>query len=115
MELGCGAGLVGIAAVKTCNPSKYVLTDCHETVLETVMENVKINCKGEGKLYIAIFFIVISLNSMLIINRSFVMALDEVHNGLVGVSRFDWTESHQSQHSYEADVILAAGQSLIYI
>lgn len=44
LELGSGAtGFVGMVLVKTCRPKKVYLSDCHEAVIETLIENVNQN------------------------------------------------------------------------
>ncbi|XP_029035157.2 protein-lysine N-methyltransferase EEF2KMT [Osmia bicornis bicornis] len=43
LELGCGVGLTGLCIIKKCFPKQYIFTDCHETVLQMLSENVKLN------------------------------------------------------------------------
>ncbi|KAG5884909.1 hypothetical protein JTB14_034107 [Gonioctena quinquepunctata] len=43
LELGSGIGLAGLVLAKECSPKYTFLTDCHETVLKTLCENVQIN------------------------------------------------------------------------
>lgn len=43
VELGAGAGLVGITCYKMCNPKSVTMTDFHSKVLETLAYNLKIN------------------------------------------------------------------------
>lgn len=43
LELGAGVGLTGITVGFKCQPSRVLLTDCHETVLETLQKNVNLN------------------------------------------------------------------------
>ena len=43
VELGCGLGLTGLIICRTCHPSHYVFTDCHQQVLQTLCENIEIN------------------------------------------------------------------------
>lgn len=46
LELGAGVGLTGITVNLECQPSRVVLTDCHDTVLAVLEKNVGINCNG---------------------------------------------------------------------
>lgn len=44
LEIGSGAtGFVGLVLIKTCTPKKVLLSDCHDSVLETLIENVNLN------------------------------------------------------------------------
>lgn len=44
LELGSGAtGFVGMVLVKACRPEKVYLSDCHDSVIETLIENVSLN------------------------------------------------------------------------
>lgn len=43
LELGAGVGLLGITLKLKCRPAQIYLTDCHETVLETLKNNVALN------------------------------------------------------------------------
>lgn len=43
MELGCGVGLTGISVVSTCSPKQYIFSDCHQSVLQMLCENLKHN------------------------------------------------------------------------
>lgn len=44
LEIGSGAtGFVGLVLIKTCKPKKVFLSDCHDSVLETLIENVNLN------------------------------------------------------------------------
>lgn len=49
LELGAGVGLAGITVNLKCQPSRMILTDCHETVLEVLEKNVEINFKDNAK------------------------------------------------------------------
>lgn len=40
LELGCGVGLTGLVVCKTCDPLSYTFTDGHDTVLQTMRENL---------------------------------------------------------------------------
>ncbi|CAH1155806.1 unnamed protein product [Phaedon cochleariae] len=42
MELGAGVGLIGLV-LRECSPKKIYLTDCHQTVLNNLCKNLKIN------------------------------------------------------------------------
>jgi len=46
LELGCGVGLTGITACKTCQLASYTFTDCHPQVLELLRHNLEINFKN---------------------------------------------------------------------
>ena len=41
--MGCGVGLTGLVALHCCRPKTYAFTDCHETVLNRVRQNLQIN------------------------------------------------------------------------
>ncbi|XP_037112071.1 protein-lysine N-methyltransferase EEF2KMT [Syngnathus acus] len=43
LELGSGVGLTGVAVCRSCGPSSYVFTDCHQSVLQRLRENLSIN------------------------------------------------------------------------
>ncbi|KFQ93278.1 Protein FAM86A, partial [Nipponia nippon] len=43
LELGSGIGFAGIAICKTCNPQRYVFSDCHPRVLRQLTENIRLN------------------------------------------------------------------------
>ncbi|XP_077299942.1 protein-lysine N-methyltransferase EEF2KMT [Arctopsyche grandis] len=43
LELGSGAGLVGILTYKLCQPKYMCMSDCHEAVLGLLEQNVSIN------------------------------------------------------------------------
>ena len=43
LELGCGVGLTGLVALHCSRPKTYTFTDCHETVLKKVRQNLQIN------------------------------------------------------------------------
>ena len=51
LELGSGAGLVGVSVVKVCHPATLTLSDRIENVLQLLRENVKLNL---GKSMIAV-------------------------------------------------------------
>lgn len=46
IELGSGAGLVGLTCSKLCGPSSVTLTDYHPKVMETLRFNVNINASS---------------------------------------------------------------------
>ncbi len=43
LELGSGLGFAGIAISKTCQPRKYVFSDCHDFVLQKLAANIVLN------------------------------------------------------------------------
>uniref|UniRef100_A0A3Q3D8T9 Eukaryotic elongation factor 2 lysine methyltransferase n=1 Tax=Hippocampus comes TaxID=109280 RepID=A0A3Q3D8T9_HIPCM len=43
LELGSGAGLTGVAVCHSCAPSSYVFSDCHQSVLQRLRDNLSIN------------------------------------------------------------------------
>ncbi|XP_047212405.1 protein-lysine N-methyltransferase EEF2KMT-like [Girardinichthys multiradiatus] len=47
LELGSGVGLTGITVCRSCNPLRFVFSDCHSAVLEKLRENVRLNRLGE--------------------------------------------------------------------
>lgn len=48
LELGSGAsGFVGLTLLTFCNPKKVFLSDCHESVIESLINNVTLNLKHQ--------------------------------------------------------------------
>lgn len=47
LELGSGAGLTGVAVCHACKPKKYIFTDCHQSVLQRLQNNVQRNGLNE--------------------------------------------------------------------
>ncbi|NXU58727.1 EF2KT methyltransferase, partial [Turnix velox] len=43
LELGSGSGFTGIAICKTCHPKAYMFSDGHPTVLQQLVENIRLN------------------------------------------------------------------------
>ncbi|XP_067042644.1 protein-lysine N-methyltransferase EEF2KMT-like isoform X2 [Acropora muricata] len=43
IELGSGTGLTGLTVCATSSPCQYIMTDCHEKVLETLNHNLILN------------------------------------------------------------------------
>lgn len=43
LELGSGIGLTGLCVALNCNPSRIALTDCHQSVLNSLCANVNLN------------------------------------------------------------------------
>ena len=43
MELGCGLGLTGVVACRTCGLRSYAFTDCHPQVLFLLAKNIETN------------------------------------------------------------------------
>lgn len=44
LEIGSGAtGFIGMVLIKSCRPEKVCLSDCHDSVLESLIENVNLN------------------------------------------------------------------------
>ncbi|KAK1799135.1 hypothetical protein P4O66_007387, partial [Electrophorus voltai] len=43
LELGSGVGLTGIVVCRVCKPTKYVFSDCHQSVLERLRNNITRN------------------------------------------------------------------------
>lgn len=43
LELGSGVGFTGITIGKLCDVKSLMFTDCHNDVLKTICENIKIN------------------------------------------------------------------------
>lgn len=48
LELGSGVGLTGLVLKKVCSVNNIYLTDCHESVLNTLVENIKLNLLSSG-------------------------------------------------------------------
>ncbi|XP_071796763.1 protein-lysine N-methyltransferase EEF2KMT-like [Asterias amurensis] len=47
LELGSGMGLTGLTICKTCQPARYIFSDCHDSVLKGLEENIAINVAGD--------------------------------------------------------------------
>ncbi|MCI4385443.1 hypothetical protein PGIGA_G00050580 [Pangasianodon gigas] len=47
LELGSGAGLTGVAVCHACKPKKYIFTDCHQSVLQRLQNNIQHNSLNE--------------------------------------------------------------------
>ncbi|KAL2732336.1 protein-lysine N-methyltransferase EEF2KMT [Vespula maculifrons] len=43
LELGCGVGLTGLSIINACSPKQYIFSDCHESVLDILCNNVIFN------------------------------------------------------------------------
>ncbi|KAK1878325.1 Protein-lysine N-methyltransferase EEF2KMT [Dissostichus eleginoides] len=43
LELGSGVGLTGITICRSCSPKRFVFSDCHPRVLQTLENNVRLN------------------------------------------------------------------------
>ncbi|XP_075998948.1 protein-lysine N-methyltransferase EEF2KMT [Genypterus blacodes] len=43
LELGSGVGLTGITVCRSCRPFRFVFSDCHPSVLQTLEKNVRLN------------------------------------------------------------------------
>ena len=43
LELGSGVGLTGISVCRSCSPARFVFTDSHRRVLQTLRDNVRLN------------------------------------------------------------------------
>lgn len=83
VELGSGAGLVGLTCYKTCKPGYITMTDFHPKVMETLRYNLE--------------------NNQLIENSS----------PPIDIQPLDWMEFHtKSESSLQADLVLASGDYL---
>lgn len=43
LELGSGVGLTGVAVCHACKPKQYIFTDCHQSVLQRLQNNIQHN------------------------------------------------------------------------
>ncbi|XP_066498354.1 protein-lysine N-methyltransferase EEF2KMT isoform X2 [Hoplias malabaricus] len=43
LELGSGAGLTGVVVCQVCKPRRYIFSDCHQTVLQRLRNNIQHN------------------------------------------------------------------------
>jgi len=53
MDLGCGCGIVGIAAAKKCGAENVVMSDIDPNAVETARENAQRNGVGEVKIVVS--------------------------------------------------------------
>lgn len=100
LELGSGAtGFVGMVLIKTCRPKKVYLSDCHESVIETLIENVSLNLSKHKAESLE--------NSLLVRHRLKVLDGPEL-----GVLNLPWenVDKHEDELKSEVkpDVLLAA-------
>lgn len=84
IELGSGAGLVGLACYKICQPRFITLTDFHPKVMETLSYNLETN-----KL--------ITLQS----------------DSSIHMQSLDWIEYSTNGNGLQADMVLASGNYCI--
>lgn len=83
VELGSGAGLVGLTCYKLCQPSFVTLTDYHPKVLETLRYNLVSNITSTAD-----------------------------HQRGIEIQPLDWIEfSKDGSSSLPADVVLASGKT----
>lgn len=101
--MGSGIGLAGIAICKTCNPKRYIFSDCHPNVLKQLRKNIIRNnllidsdtwnskeCEIETK-----------SNS----------GSEEIQSSKVTIFRLDWGEITQELISeIQSDIIMATGR-----
>lgn len=81
VELGSGAGLVGLTCYKMCYPKFITMTDFHPKVLETLDFNVKTNVPSEL-----------------------------VNNACIKIQSLDWVEFSRDGSCLPADLVLASGR-----
>ena len=53
MDLGCGCGIVGIAAAKKCGAENVVMSDVDPNAVETARENAERNAVGQVKIVVS--------------------------------------------------------------
>ena len=83
VELGSGAGLVGLTCYKTCQPRYVTMTDFHPKVIETLRYNVETN--------------------RLITSENCIPSID--------IQPLDWMEFYtKNESSLRADLVLASGE-----
>ncbi|XP_059204959.1 protein-lysine N-methyltransferase EEF2KMT isoform X2 [Centropristis striata] len=79
LELGSGVGLSGITICRSCSPDRYVFSDCHPRVLQTLRDNVRLN------------------------------GLTEDTSPMVSVQEMDWTSTTEEQiRRIGVDTVIAA-------
>lgn len=44
--MGSGIGLTGLVASLECQPESFHFSDCHQSVLKTLCENIQLNCQN---------------------------------------------------------------------
>ncbi|XP_077412392.1 protein-lysine N-methyltransferase EEF2KMT isoform X2 [Vanacampus margaritifer] len=82
LELGSGAGLTGVVVCRTCGPSSYIFSDCHQSVLQRLGDNLSIN----------------GLNNKTNTTRT-----------EVSVQELDWTDvTEERWKEFSPDVVIAA-------
>jgi len=50
LELGSGCGLLGSLICSICRPSSFTFSDCHDAVIDLLLDNIRINLQLIGEL-----------------------------------------------------------------
>ena len=98
LELGSGLGLCGLSVIRACQPKCFYFSDCHDEVLEYLIENIYTNLKPE-------FIVEPQMRS----NDSIV--LDGAYrNSRAVVLKLNWQDLlSTANHIVKPDIIVAAG------
>ncbi|XP_076250013.1 protein-lysine N-methyltransferase EEF2KMT [Rhynchophorus ferrugineus] len=96
LELGSGIGLTGLTVTLKCNPKKYFFSDCHNSVLTTLCENIFLNTSNQS--------VNIDLNELITLH------LELTNKTEISVLKLPWEEVDEdlSLKLGEIDIILAA-------
>lgn len=99
LELGSGVGLSGIYMAKHCEPSILVLSDCHNSVMSTLKQNVELNFPKGMKVEC---------------DNPLVNCLIDNGDSLVAVMNLDWgyISSSNINQLIEPDIIV--GSDIVY-
>lgn len=95
LEIGSGAqGFVGLTTIRACKPLKLFLSDCHETVLEHLIENINLNLEQEKPRACSVF------KSLLVREKL------KINDGPeIAILNLPWEETHEVESELK-DVIV---------
>lgn len=99
LELGSGASsFVGVSLAKHCAPRRVFMSDCHESVIKTLIENVKLNFKDAKTIDDG--------RTVNIAER--ITTRDKVELGIVNLPWEDVNSCTEDLLSFQPDILLAA-------
>ncbi|XP_055542202.1 protein-lysine N-methyltransferase EEF2KMT [Wyeomyia smithii] len=99
LELGSGVGLTGIFIAKYCEPSMLVLSDCHNSVINTLKQNVELNFPKGAKVDC---------------DNPLVSCLIDNGDSLVAVMDIDWSYINESNLHQLIEPEVVVGADIVY-